>query len=157
MSKQLLPDLSLYFHEIDEAIICKPDVKKTFFADFKERVGDFVAEHQPGSTEEVIAHFGRPEEIARAFFGTLDSLHIKKAMNRKKVAIVGVVAFLLIWSVIAIVGFINANNAARGHGVNNGVVENIFNNAEVKNEKNYLINNCTYAGNDSVFSACNSH
>lgn len=100
MSKQALNGLTLYFNEINKAIICKADMKKDFVDDLKERIGEFIEENPEANTDDIIAHFGQPEEIAKTFLETLEPSYIKKQLIGKKRSLSVQLLFLYCWQYI---------------------------------------------------------
>ena len=122
MTSQSSLNLDSYFREISSAMICKSSVKKAFLAQLKERINEFVEENRPASTADIAAHFGQPAEIAQAFLETTEPSQLKKAMNWKKVVLIGVVAALLIWAGVALAGFVDGRSSTKGHYTDHGIV-----------------------------------
>jgi len=123
MTSQSSLNLDSYFREISSAMICKSSVKKAFLAELKDRINEFVEENRLASTADIAAHFGQPAEIAQAFLETTEPSQLKKAMNWKKVVLIGVVAALLIWAGVALAGLANSHYNARGFVSDYGVVD----------------------------------
>jgi len=123
MTKQLLFDLDSYYNEISNAIICKTKIKTEFITDLKEKVAEFIEENQPTSVDDIIVHFGQPEEIARNFLEAIDPSHIRKSMNWKKVLLTGIILAILMLAIYLTISFLDGHKIATGYAAENPFIE----------------------------------
>lgn len=101
-------ELNHYKSEVRKKLLCDSKVSKAFFSDFENDIDNYIAENNVDSITEIYNHFGTADDIANAFFETVDVKTVKKKINIKKLIAVLVVAVIAIWAVVAVVDFVDS-------------------------------------------------
>ena len=124
MTSQLEESIQQYYHEVESLLVCKAKTKRSFMAQFRDDVQSFINEcESDASMADIQEFFGTPENIANGFLDSLSSKEIKKAINWKKVLLIGVGLVLLGLVLYMVVAWIDGHLAATGyHG--GGLIEN---------------------------------
>lgn len=92
--------ISDYISDVRKNLICNNKLKKQIINDFRNSVLDFAETRKITDINEIYAHFGTPEEVARTHLIDADPIKIKNATNMKKV--------LLTAAIIAIALYVSA-------------------------------------------------
>ena len=117
MKRDLAADVKRYQRQIKANLLCATKQSKQFLADFYDAVDIFVEESGVTRIEEVRAHFGSPEQIARSFLAETDVGVIRRRMRLKQALICLLIAALLLWTAFAVTSTIVSDSARGGHGV----------------------------------------
>lgn len=99
-------DLKKYLSSIEANLICSKDEKKKILSDYESSINDFISEDCNNSMEAVYAHFGSPQDIAKAYLTYADPVYVKKAVDAKKVAAVSFIILILSVIIYLMVSFI---------------------------------------------------
>ncbi|MBQ6863609.1 MAG: hypothetical protein IJO14_05165 [Clostridia bacterium] len=107
-------EIKTYISDVGNNLFCSRKQKKQILADIKNEVLTYAENKRITDINEIYAHFGTPEEIAKAYIADAEPQNIKKAINIRKLlvaAVAIVLAMLAITFIIAIVDSHNANAA----------------------------------------------
>jgi CHASE3 domain sensor protein len=86
-------------------------------AQFRDDVQSFINEcEDDASMEDIQEFFDTPENIANGFLDSLGSKEIKKAINWKKVLLIGLGLVLLALALWIVISLIDGHLAATGYG-----------------------------------------
>ncbi len=116
-------ELDDFIRETDKYLLCPKITKQKFLSDLRDDVYEYVENNAITNIDEVYIHFGKPDVIAKGFNDGIDSKHLKKAINWKKVIIIGVVIAIVLLSVYLIAAFIDGHSNANGKKVTSGITE----------------------------------
>jgi len=108
-------ELQLYYKDVSKRLLCKRKVKRRFLQDFKNGVREFIENHPDATPQEVRAHFGTPEEIAGEFLASLQSNEVKRALDWKRVLLIGLGIALLLLALYIAISLIDGHLAATGY------------------------------------------
>lgn len=120
MYKALEKEIRKYKKRIKALLICDSKMAKSYLDGFENNIADFVENSGASSMQEIIAHFGEPEVVARAFFETADIRKVKRRINIKRVVIVGFLTAVVVWAVAVTCLAIDAYTS--NHGYSSDVV-----------------------------------
>ena len=102
-------DLNRYLTEVGEYLICSKRQKKIILENLQTSIRDYVEYENVQDISAVYNHFGSPEDIAKTYLANfVKPADVKKALNKKKVFIVGVVVALLIWLIAVVFALIDS-------------------------------------------------
>ena len=116
-------DLKTYKNEIKSKLICKSKVSKRFVEDLHNNIDNYIADNNVTAIEDVYSHFGTADDIANAFFETVDIKTVRKKICIKKLIAVLVAAVIVIVATGVTVAVIDFNNTNALYGVFGDVVE----------------------------------
>ncbi|MBR2413401.1 MAG: hypothetical protein IKB13_02770 [Clostridia bacterium] len=85
-----------YVREVNKEIIATPKQKRKLFGDLRSDIHERIADGKIASYEDVIAHFGTPEQVAKDFFATANIKEIKKRLMIRRI-VVSAVAFCVLF------------------------------------------------------------
>lgn len=114
--------LDNYIDSVLKKIVCENKTKKTFIADFRERIDEYITENEAASLADITAHFGTPDDIAAAFIGSLPHENIKKTYNRKKVFAIILAVLILVITLILVINFFDSHSS-NGYVYNRDIIE----------------------------------
>ena len=107
-------EIKSYISDVGNNLFCSRKQKKQILADIENEVLTYAENKRITDINEIYAHFGTPEEIAKAYIADAEPQNIKKAINIRKLLVAAVIialAMLAITFIIAIVDSHNANAA----------------------------------------------
>lgn len=104
-------DLKTYKNEIKSKLICKSKVSKRFAEDLQNNIDNYIADNNVTAIEDVYSHFGTADDIANAFFETVDIKTVRKKIRIKKLIAVLVAAVIVIVATGVTVATIDLNQA----------------------------------------------
>lgn len=120
-------DLKKYLSSIEANLICSKDEKKKILSDYESSINDFISEDCNNSMEAVYAHFGSPQDIAKAYLTYADPVYVKKAIDIRKIAIIVAIIVILI-VVFGVAIMLVDNHKEIGYIVEQAPVELVINN-----------------------------
>lgn len=120
-------DLKKYLSSIEANLICSKDEKKKILSDYESSINDFISEDCNNSMEAVYAHFGSPQDIAKAYLTYADPVYVKKAVDIRKIAIIVAIVVILI-VVFGVAIMLVDNHKEIGYIVEQAPVELVINN-----------------------------
>ncbi|MBE6786109.1 MAG: hypothetical protein E7538_07765 [Ruminococcaceae bacterium] len=91
-------DIKIYLHAIDNNLVCPKKQKKTILEDIEASIRDYIENENITDISQLYSHFGSAEEIAKTYLADfVTPADIKRAVNKKKALIIGVIVALIIW------------------------------------------------------------
>lgn len=102
-------EIEKYISEIESNLVCCGRLNKSLAKEIEGSVYDYAESRDIKDISEVYNHFGTPEEMARAYLSQVDPKKIRKAVNVRKVVIIGVVVALMMLAVFFVSLFIDAH------------------------------------------------
>lgn len=121
MKNDMQKELKKYYREIRSLLIVRSKETKKFMRDFVSSVEDFTAPDGIDSFEQVRAHFGEPEDIARAFLETAQLKDIRRRVRLRTIVFSVLIAAFAIWVCYVTVVFVHEMD--NGYGVESEVIE----------------------------------
>ena len=112
--------LRRYFREIRSLLIVKNKESKRFMAEFKASARDYIAANPGADFAAVRAHFGAPEEIAKAFLDEAQILYVRRRVRARNIVVAVLLAALMIWAACVTSLYIEGLHAAHGYGIEYG-------------------------------------
>lgn len=88
-------DIQKYIKAIRKRMACFHARKSQFLQDFEVEVRQFQTETGAGY-EQIISHFGSPEQVAAAFMEALDREEINRYQRRRRNVLILIIVVLLI-------------------------------------------------------------
>lgn len=88
--------LAKYYKDIKNELVCSEKEKRSIIDMIKENIEDYISEHPDVSFDDLIKHFGTPQEIAGAYCATEGTDAIRAKLKTKKIITLSVVGALLI-------------------------------------------------------------
>jgi len=107
-------ELQPYYKDISKRLLCKRKVKRRFLLEFQNGVQELIDNHPNTTPQEVRSHFGTPEEIAGEFLASLHPNEVKRALNWKRVLLIGLGMALLLLVLYIVISLIDGHLAATG-------------------------------------------
>lgn len=80
-------EVNNYIAETGKNLICSQKKKKQILSDIKNSVLDYAENKNITDINEIYAHFGSPEEVARNYLFDADPENVRKATSIKKTVI----------------------------------------------------------------------
>lgn len=115
MTDALKKELSGYYRQVEDLLLCDRKSKNAFLSDLKNDIDEFVQHEPDADFESILSAFGTPEEIAESFLKNADIASIKKKMNVKKILLFAVLAVVLVYVIFVVASFIDVNTEAHGY------------------------------------------
>lgn len=116
-------DLKTYKNQIKSKLICDSKVSKTFVKDLQNSIDNYIADNEVSSIDEIYKHFGTADDIANAFFETVDITTVKRKISIKKLIAVLMAAVIAIVAVGVTVATISFNKSNCLYGVFGDVID----------------------------------
>lgn len=91
-----------YVRAVNKDIIATPKQKRKLFDDLKSDIHDRIVDGKIASYEDIVAHFGMPEQVAKDFFETANIKEIKKKLLIRRIVVAAVVFCVLLWAGVVI-------------------------------------------------------
>lgn len=103
-------EINRYIKDIKKELLYGTKESRQFLKGLRQSVADFAEENPNAEMAQITEQFGKPEDIAKTYLTDLSgSVGMRKAINKKKVFIVGVVAMLLIWLIFVVAALIDSH------------------------------------------------
>ena len=115
--------IARYVREVNKELIATPKQKRKLFGDLKSDIHDRIADGKIAGYEDIVAHFGTPEQVAKDFFATADIKEIKKKLMIRRIIISAVLFCVLLW--VGVVAYLKyeAQKSIHDYAVESFVVE----------------------------------
>ena len=107
-------DINVFLSEINKNLVCSKKQKKLILTDIKESILDFAEEHNTDNIEDVYAHFGTAQEIAKQFLSETEPKKISKIICIRKVLIVTAAIIVLLVAITLTITLIDAHRDYNG-------------------------------------------
>lgn len=92
-------ELKKYYSEISKHMVCKRKDKHRLISDIKNNISSYIKENPDCTYQEIIEHYGTPEEIWASHLESLDAKYIKSSVKTSKfikITISIIVCFILL-------------------------------------------------------------
>ena len=123
MNDVLRNEIKKYLKEIRSLLFCDSKTLKGFLKDFENDVTNFADDNGVTDMQQIIEHFGTPDQVAREFFETTDLRKIKNRLQVKRYILCGVLVALLVWAIAVTFATLNAAKDTDGYVYTNSVFE----------------------------------
>ncbi|MBQ6023138.1 MAG: hypothetical protein IJL25_09430 [Clostridia bacterium] len=115
-------ELKAYKKQIRRLLLIRTAASKQFSEDLESDIAAFAEAKNVTSVEEIAAHFGTPEQIARAFFAGTDIEAVRKKLNLRRAVIAVLLASLLLWGAALTALYVEARSDMHGTYVETAAV-----------------------------------
>lgn len=90
-----------YLKSLKKQILCPSSIRNKIISDFTENLAFFIDENPNASYEELVKHFGSPEEVSNSFLLSIDTdeltLRMEKTQKKKHIVLITcIIAILLL-------------------------------------------------------------
>ena len=106
--------LKAYKKQIRRLLLIRTAASRQFSEDLESDIAAFAEAKNVTSVEEIAAHFGTPEQIARAFFAGTDIEAVRKKLNLRRAVIAVLLAALLLWGAALTALYVEARSDMHG-------------------------------------------
>ena len=117
-------EIKSYISDVGNNLFCSRKQKKQILADIENEVLTYAENKRITDINEIYAHFGTPEEIAKAYIADAEPQNIKKAFNIRKMLVASVVIALAILAITVIITIID-NHSGKIIYYESGVIEEV--------------------------------
>ncbi len=118
-------EVKKYVKNIKKRLLYNTKESIQYLKNLEINIMEYIDEFQVTDITAIKCHFGSEEEIAKAYFETIDMKNIKRKINIKRIIAVFVAAIIIIWSIGAIITTIQANLATGSYSVHYEIEEEI--------------------------------
>ena len=118
-------DIRNYISDVGKNLVCSGKLKKQILKDIENDVLDYTDNKQITDINEIYAHFGTPEEIAKAYLSDAEPQNIKKAINIKKMLLVAIVIALAMLAITFIIAIIDSHSQNIAYYYNSDVIKDV--------------------------------
>lgn len=109
-------DIKIYLHAIDNNLVCPKRQKKIILEDIEASIRDYIENENITDISQLYSHFGSAEEIAKNYLADfVNPADIKKAINKKKVLVIGVIVALIIYVLALIIVIVDGHISVNGY------------------------------------------
>lgn len=109
-------DIKIYLHAIDNNLVCPKKQKKVILEDIEASIRDYIENENITDISQLYSHFGSAEEIAKNYLADfVNPADIKKAINKKKVLVIGVIVALIIYVLALIIVIVDGHISVNGY------------------------------------------
>lgn len=122
INKKLERKIKRYVRRVNRLLICDSDMKAKFMLDFENDVFCYVEDENISDIEKVYRKFGTAEGVVEEFLKDVGIKTIHKKLSWKRIVLVGVILFILIWAVGVVSVIIDANKSNYGDFVDAPIV-----------------------------------
>lgn len=107
-------DINVFLSEINKNLVCSKKQKKLILTDIKESILDFAEEHNTNNIDDVYAHFGTAQEIAKQVLSEAEPKKISKIICIRKILIITAAVIVLLVAVMLTLTLIDAHRSHHG-------------------------------------------
>lgn len=86
-----------YIREVNKEIIATNNQKQKLFGDLISDIHERMADGRIAGHEDIVAHFGTPEQVAKDFFATVSIKELKKKLLFKEILVFAVLLCLFVF------------------------------------------------------------
>lgn len=109
-------DIKIYLHAIDNNLVCPKRQKKIILEDIEASIRDYIENENITDISQLYSHFGSAEEIAKTYLADfVTPADIKKAVNKKKALVIGVIVALIIYVLALIIVIVDGHISVNGY------------------------------------------
>lgn len=118
-------EIEKYLSEIRDSLVCSSKLKNEIISEIEGFVYDFAERKEIRDISEIYEHFGTPEEMAKTYLSQADPKEIKRAVNVRKVVVIGITVALLMLAGSLLISLTDAHKSYESES-NYNVVENVI-------------------------------
>ena len=107
-------ELKAYKKQIRRLLLIRTAASEQFLKDLGSDIAAFAEAENVTSVKEIAAHFGTPEQIARAFFAGTDMEAVRKKLNLRRAVIAVLLTSLLLWGAALTALYVEARSDMHG-------------------------------------------
>ena len=109
--------LADYISEIKKQLCCDRKAKKQFISDLQNTILEYREANPNATFDELIAHFGTPETIARDFLENAEEYRSRESKNKKalRITLIALLTALLIFVGIIAIVIVTNNRRTAGY------------------------------------------
>lgn len=89
--------IAKYIRQVNKAIIATQEQKRHLFNDLQADIRERMADGRIAGYEDIVAHFGTPEQVAKDFFATVSIKELKKKLLFKEILVFAVLLCLFVF------------------------------------------------------------
>ena len=123
-------EIEKYLSEIRVSLVCSSKLKNEIISEIEGFVYDFAEHKEIRDISEIYEHFGTPEEMAKTYLSQADPKEIKRAVNVRKVVVIGITVALLMLAGSLLISLMDAhksyNSSYKSEYVNENSVEESY-------------------------------
>ncbi len=103
--------VSDYIKSVNKNLICKRKLKKSIINDFRNSVLDYQEEKNITDINDIYAHFGTAEEVAKNYLSDADPKEIKKSTSAKKIILIAILTACILYVAGVTIAYINSQQS----------------------------------------------
>ena len=111
---ELNRELKAYKTRIKKLLLIRTPASTRFLEELENNIADYAEAQNVTGIEEIRAHFGTPEEIARAFFAGTDMEAVRKKLALRRAVVAVLLAALLLWGAALTALYVEARTDMHG-------------------------------------------
>ncbi len=124
-------EIEKYLSEIRDGLVCSRKLKKEIINEIEGFVYDYAERKEIRDISEIYEHFGTPEEMAKTYLSQADPKAIKRAVNMRKVVIIGITMALLMLASSLLISLTDAHKSYESESDYNIVKDVIIDNSYI--------------------------
>ncbi len=118
MNSMLEKEVKKYLGSIAKKLVCSRKQKRLILKDIEQSIRDYIENENITDISQLYSHFGSAEEIAKTYLADfVTPADIKKAVNKKKALIIGIIVALVIYVLALIIVIIDGHISVNGYMV----------------------------------------
>lgn len=107
-------DIRNYISDVGKNLVCSRKQKNQILKDIENDVLDYTDNKQITDINEIYAHFGTPEDLAKTFLSSADVKSVKRKIKTRNIVLAFTVVVLTVFAVF--IGYVIADqHDASGH------------------------------------------
>lgn len=111
-------EVKKYLGSIAKKLVCSRKQKRLILKDIEQSIRDYIENENITDISQLYSHFGSAEEIAKTYLADfVTPADIKKAVNKKKALIIGIIVALVIYVLALIIVIIDGHISVNGYMV----------------------------------------
>lgn len=117
-------EVKIYVKNIKKRLLYNTKESKQYLKNLETNIMEYMDEFQVTDISEIKSRFGSEEEVANAFFETVDLMTIKKKINIKRIIAVFIIIIACAWIGYLTVALISATRANPDYIIESNITEN---------------------------------
>lgn len=111
-------EVKKYLGSIAKKLVCSRKQKRLILKDIEQSIRDYIENENITDISQLYSHFGSAEEIAKTYLADfVTPADIKKAVNKKKALVIGIIVALVIYVLALIIVIIDGHISVNGYMV----------------------------------------
>lgn len=115
--KDFQREIDNYIKNVGKNLLCSRELKKRYLRQFEAGVCEFIESNGISSMDEVIAHFGEPEDIAKNLMSYTDVSKMRRAISWKKLIIAFLAIAMCVYLVAVVIELVDNHDDTHGYGI----------------------------------------